>query len=481
MADPSDDDGLGTIGLPRDAVKRLVKDAEGTKPKTAARPSAEPSPAAPRVAPPRLEGGRPERLPPGEIDLGDLATVPPVAARRAWTPPAGTGPAPDLRQRPHMPPADPRPRRDEPAPERPAIPRSPSPPAPTERALDDPEFITNLPPRSLDRAGIRPPQPPRPPVDRLDEIARPLPEETRAAPAGFLPTPPVPDSIESHSDTPVRFPSAADRARPAAADRARPAPVGRRAEPADEIDRTQGFFPGILAASTGKSILQFFNNSIGEWCFLGEVDRAGKVLGRATFQASDAGRDGLAEAHLRIGIAGDELYVEPLESLNGVYRRLQPNRRESLAPYTRFRIGRHVLEFRPAEPPPAIAPLRSEDGEVFQSRVLVPLGFLDLIGPDARPYLSFPLTRRDERGTRIGRAGVECDIALSGDEWVSQRHACLSFSDGSCWLEDLKSTNGTFLILTDRTPLRRGTARSPESGDEILVGPYKIRVIEWKA
>ena len=113
----------------------------------------------------------------------------------------------------------------------------------------------------------------------------------------------------------------------------------------------------------------------------------------------------------------------PSRRLNGVYRKLQPNRREEIAPHTRFRIGRHVLEFRLADAPTEVAPRRSSDGEVFQSRRLVPLGFLDLIGPDGRSYLSFPLTKRDERGTRIGRAGVECDIALTGDEWVSLRHA----------------------------------------------------------
>jgi hypothetical protein len=147
-----------------------------------------------------------------------------------------------------------------------------------------------------------------------------------------------------------------------------------------------------------------------------------------------------------------------------------------LAPHTRFRIGRHVLEFRLADPPAEIPPLRGPDGEVFQTRVLVPLGFIDLIGPDGRPYLSFPVTKPEDRGTRIGRAGVECDVALAGDEWVSLRHARILPADDKWWIEDLESTNGTFLIIDGRTPLRRGT-RQPATGDELLVGGYKIRVI----
>jgi pSer/pThr/pTyr-binding forkhead associated (FHA) protein len=230
-----------------------------------------------------------------------------------------------------------------------------------------------------------------------------------------------------------------------------------------------------------RSTLQFFDIKLGKWHELGEVSHEGAILGRSTFLLWDPSTEELAEEHPRIGFEGDELYVEPLESLNGVYRRLQPHRREQLLPHSRFRIGRHVLEFRLAELPAKITPLRSIDGEVFQSRIPVPLGFIDVIGPDGRPYFGFPVTKREERGTRIGRAGVECDFALAGDEWVSLRHARIFRADGQWWLDDLESTNGTYLIVKGRTPLRRGTTRNPDSGDELLVGKYKIRVVEKTA
>jgi pSer/pThr/pTyr-binding forkhead associated (FHA) protein len=255
----------------------------------------------------------------------------------------------------------------------------------------------------------------------------------------------------------------------------------RRPDRENRYDQTM---PGIAVPDEAvgtRWTVQFFNESTRRWTDLGEVGREGEVLGQYSFHGWRSNPGRLAEEHLRIGREGDELYVEPLESLNGVYRRLRPNRPEPLPPGTRFRIGRHVLEFRFADPPAEAAPLRSVDGEVFQSRVLAPLGFLDLIGPDGRPYLSFPLTKRDERGTRVGRAGDKCDIALSGDEWVSLSHARIWVSDGQCWLEDLESTNGTYLIIQGRTPLRRGSARYPGSGDELLVGGYKIRVIDEEA
>src|SRR5262249_17253271 len=153
-------------------------------------------------------------------------------------------------------------------------------------------------------------------------------------------------------------------------------------------------------ASGTRSTLQFFHSANGRWSDLGEVGRAGKVLGRGTFQEWDHNPQGLADEHLELVYEGEELYAEPLETLNGVYRRLRPLPGEALSPPTRFRIGRHVLELRLAGPPREISPLRADDGEVFQARVLGPLGFIDLIGPDGHPYLSFPVTRSDDRGTR---------------------------------------------------------------------------------
>ena len=469
MADPSDDE-MSTIGLPRNVVKQIIEGSSAAPPRHAARPATDPRAAGPPPVPPRPSArpvSPPESDPisPGEIRLDDLATMPPPSARRSSTSPIGSGPAQDDRRHPRL-----EPRSQQEVPHSGKTPaRSLEPSLPLERPLDDMTGELNLPPRPGHRPGPGPLRDLRPGSERSPEIARPLPAETFAAPSALF-TPPLPEPLESHSDTPIDSPP------PAAI--ARRAPLERRTEPAEAIEHTQNCFSGIRASSAGKSIVQFFDKSIGEWLYLGEVGRAGKVVGRATFQASDTITDGLPEEHLQFVIVGDELILEPLESLNGVYRRLQPGHREAVTPHTRFRIGRHVLELRHAEPASPIVPLRAGDGEVFQSRVLVPLGFLDLIGPDARPYLSFPLTKRDERGTRIGRAGAECDIALSGDEWVSQRHARLIATDGPFWLEDLESKNGTYLIVNGRTPIRRGTARSPGAGDEILIGPYKIRVVE---
>jgi pSer/pThr/pTyr-binding forkhead associated (FHA) protein len=89
----------------------------------------------------------------------------------------------------------------------------------------------------------------------------------------------------------------------------------------------------------------------------------------------------------------------------------------------------------------------------------------------------FPLT---EDESQIGRwdadGGIFPEIDLDGDDpeaKVSRRHARISRRDGEYSVEDLGSTNGTFinrgrrLLPGDRHPLR--------DGDEIIVGKTFLR------
>ncbi len=235
-----------------------------------------------------------------------------------------------------------------------------------------------------------------------------------------------------------------------------------------------------LARSLKRAVLtlQFYNVDLHRWSDLGEVRPEGQVIGRATFTDWESNPESLAEEHLRLAFEGDELLVEPLPSLNGAYLKLRAHQPVELKPHARFRVGRHVLEYRPEGPNPTMNTTCSEEGEVFQSRIFAPRGFIDLIGLDREPYLSFPLTKADETGTRIGRGGPECDIALSGDDWASSHHARIVYSSDKCLLEDLKSTNGTFLMIRESTPLQRGSPQKPDTFDVVLIGGYLIRVIE---
>ena len=85
------------------------------------------------------------------------------------------------------------------------------------------------------------------------------------------------------------------------------------------------------------------------------------------------------------------------------------------------------------------------------------------------------LTEGEPRGVRAPLAGgviigktPECDLILADDDFVSRRHARVSEHDGEVTVEDLGSSNGTFVRLRRRFTL--------EPGDELLIGRSAFRL-----
>ena len=72
----------------------------------------------------------------------------------------------------------------------------------------------------------------------------------------------------------------------------------------------------------------------------------------------------------------------------------------------------------------------------------------------------------------IGKT-AECELRIVNDDYVSRRHARLFLSDGKIHLEDLGSSNGTFLRV--RKPI------ALEPGDEVLVGKGLLRLDEVRS
>ncbi len=491
MAASMEEDDFGTIGLPGGAAQDFMKSLKSPKaadvPAPLELPSAVPpsKPRPPAAAGQNASGRRPPPPPASDEFHGDAyRTIPPAGGAR---PPRPT-PIPAEPKRTD----GPRPKTNSPVAGPPVASRGgkpdrrqETPPAPLEESEDNwPEnfFTAPLP-------GKVNPSKPAPPPEPVFDDDQPNPWEDSGArplisPQGKLPAQPstAVDDEDASSETPARFPgsSVSDHFLDAISRSHKHAieMSDEQRELADDTGRTIGIHRPTNVVS--KSILQFNNLKEPKWLDLGEVRRPGQTLGRRNFANWDPNPEGLAEEHLKLTYQGDDLFIEPLPSLNGVYRRLKPNQRVELEPDTRFRIGRHVLVYRRPGPPPQIVPKVSGENEVFQSRVLSPLGFIDLIGPDGEPYLTFPMTRGDTPGTRIGRAGADCDIDLAGDDLASRRHARLVLIDGHCMLEDLGSTNGTFIILKGRVPMRRGIAGKPDSLDEFLIGQYGIRVVELR-
>ena len=82
--------------------------------------------------------------------------------------------------------------------------------------------------------------------------------------------------------------------------------------------------------------------------------------------------------------------------------------------------------------------------------------------------------------SQIGRwdadGGIFPDVDLDSDDpeaKVSRRHARITMNDGNYFLEDLGSTNGTFVNRGKRLP--PGTLQRLNDGDEIIVGKTFLR------
>jgi pSer/pThr/pTyr-binding forkhead associated (FHA) protein len=77
---------------------------------------------------------------------------------------------------------------------------------------------------------------------------------------------------------------------------------------------------------------------------------------------------------------------------------------------------------------------------------------------------SVPLTAPE---LKIGKAS-DCELILTDNAYVSRKHARITRRDGQLMLEDLNSSNGTFLRINKPTKV--------EPGNEIIVGTTVLRV-----
>lgn len=91
---------------------------------------------------------------------------------------------------------------------------------------------------------------------------------------------------------------------------------------------------------------------------------------------------------------------------------------------------------------------------------------LRVLEPQERRGLSYELGRE----ITLGR-GEDCVVSLQGDSYASSLHARVFARSGEVWIEDLGSTNGTF--VNDRRlegPLRL------QRGDRVRVGGTVLEV-----
>jgi hypothetical protein len=113
----------------------------------------------------------------------------------------------------------------------------------------------------------------------------------------------------------------------------------------------------------------------------------------------------------------------------------------------------------PAPPPPPPAPPRRREPVPAGRGRRKGAGHLVIVAPADQRGRSFDLNGE----LTVGRA-AGCQVALE-DNYVSQLHARVFTRDGGVWVEDLGSTNGTY--LNDQ---RVSSPLAVRRGDQLKVG-----------
>lgn len=135
----------------------------------------------------------------------------------------------------------------------------------------------------------------------------------------------------------------------------------------------------------------------------------------------------LSRRHARIVIRGTEAVLEDLMSTNGTFvngERLDAP--HALRAGDKVELGACTLEFVPAPPP---APTRT--GSVGEGTLKI------ISGPGAGESMTV-------RGSATIGRDEGSDLRVQDPE-VSRSHAKVTVQDGTAWIDDLKSTNGTYV------------------------------------
>ena len=168
----------------------------------------------------------------------------------------------------------------------------------------------------------------------------------------------------------------------------------------------------------------------------------------------------LAPRHARIVASLTGRVLSPLETRNGVYVRLRGP--VDLQDGDYVLMGKQVLRFETvSEPERNVRPAIEHGVVVFGTPVRPPWARFRQITPAGVGRDVYHLARPDiVLGREIG------DIIFSEDEFMSRRHAQVSYRNGRGHLEDLGSSNGTFLRL--RGPHGLASGDLIRLGDELL-------------
>ncbi|HVV17102.1 MAG TPA: FHA domain-containing protein [Polyangia bacterium] len=168
----------------------------------------------------------------------------------------------------------------------------------------------------------------------------------------------------------------------------------------------------------------------------------------------------LAPRHARVSTSLTGRVLTPLEPRNGVYVRLRGS--IDLQDGDTILVGKQVLRFELlTDIERNLRPAVEHGVVVFGTPVRPPWARIRQITPAAITRDVYHLTRPE---VVMGRESG--DVVFSDDEFMSRRHVQIAFRNGRGQLEDLGSSNGTFLRL--RGPHGLSSGDLIRMGDELL-------------
>jgi pSer/pThr/pTyr-binding forkhead associated (FHA) protein len=170
----------------------------------------------------------------------------------------------------------------------------------------------------------------------------------------------------------------------------------------------------------------------------------------------------LSPRHVSFHLDGARLQVRDLDSLNGVFYRIAES--TELRHLDFIRIGRQLLRFEVLDQLEPLPPGRGGDARALGAPRGEAWGRLVRVSSPGRSSQAFVLAGPEEV---IGRE--RGTILLRDDGFVSGRHARLTTSGTRFFIEDLRSSNGTFV--------RVRSSRLVASGDLLLLGQQPLRVL----
>ncbi len=209
------------------------------------------------------------------------------------------------------------------------------------------------------------------------------------------------------------------------------------------------------AAASGRLLLIRPDGSEGGWH---PLSQGVNLVGRGSGPLFDADSY-LSPLHLQVELLDTgQFTLRDAGSLNGVFVKLTEE--EAVSDGAVFRLGQELLRFDTIRPP---RPL--EDGtEVMGSPNPGYWGRIAIIIGRAQDGSCFPLF-----GDAVVLGRERGDILFAEDGYVSGTHARISYRHGQVYLQDLASSNGTFLKV-------RGE-RTVRTGAYVLMGQQLFRLV----